>query len=77
MFQAAMSCFTFFYVGTPDGQTLFCDGCRETKLEKKKMMKEAVSCRNARKPNSFFRNQHTNLLITSDSRNGLWLLQFC
>ena len=36
MFQAAMSCFTFFYVGTPDGQTLFCDGCRETKLEKKK-----------------------------------------
>lgn len=35
MFQAGMSCFTFFYVGTPDGQTLFCDGCRETKIGKK------------------------------------------
>ena len=36
MFQAGMSCFTLFYVGIPDGQTLFCDCCRETKAGGKK-----------------------------------------
>lgn len=37
MFQAGMSCFTLFYVGTPDGQTLYSVTATEKqKLEKKK-----------------------------------------
>lgn len=41
MFQAGMSCFTLFYVGTPDGQTLYSVTATEKqKLEKKKMVKD-------------------------------------
>ena len=63
MFQAGMSCFTLFYVGIPDGQTLY----SVTAAEKQKL-----GGKNGERWQFL-----AEMLITSDSRNGLWLLQFC
>lgn len=40
MFQAGMSCFTLFYVGTPDGQTLYSVKAAEKQKLGEKMVKD-------------------------------------
>ena len=57
-------------------KSTFCECCREIRTEKKRQ-KMNFSSRNARKPNSLFKNWHTRLLITSDSKNSLWSQKLC